>query len=457
MRSTKGKKIILVPYPAQGHVTPMLKLASVLASEGLSPIMVVPEFIHGRVTAQTEPEAETSSGVCWVQISDGLEGKATRDFFTIESAMENVMPIQLERIIREYQECGEEVICVVLDLLASWAIQVADACGVKAAGFWPAMLAAYRLISSIPNLLRSDLISDTGNPTHEGKICCVQGQPALSILELPWLIGTPAARQSRFKFWTRTMYQARSLRWIIANTFMNEFNAMQQQEQLSCLETTEKGSLHIFPLVPLSMHAIITKNPSFWEEDMSCMNWLDKQKPSSVIYISFGSYVSPIEEEKLRNIALGLEASKCPFVWGLRSSWRDGLPDGYLKRVSKQGKIVSWAPQMEVLKHAAIGCYLTHCGWNSILEAIQCERRLLCYPVAGDQFLNCAYVVQVWKIGADVGGFGQRDVEEGIRRVMGDEEMKRRVSRMKERAMGEEAASKAKANLMVFLDDLNKH
>lgn len=69
------------------------------------------------------------------------------------------MPSQLERLL-----LGEDsVACAVVDLLASWAIGVADRCGVPVAGFWPVMFAAYRMIEAIPKLERKGIVSPQGN------------------------------------------------------------------------------------------------------------------------------------------------------------------------------------------------------------------------------------------------------------------------------------------------------
>lgn len=268
-----------------------------------------------------------------------------------------------------------------------------------------------------------------GFPKQLGGTCFLPNQPMLSSEELPWLIGTPAARKARFRFWTRTLERSESLQWLLVNSFPNEHcldDKQSEHQQLDLNETKIQPQLQAFPIGPLSK-LTATKNPSFWEEDTSCLSWLDKQQPNTVIYISFGSWVSPIGEAKVKSLALALEALGKPFIWVLGSSWREGLPVGYLEKVSRTGKVVSWAPQMEVLKHKAVGCYLTHCGWNSTMEAIQCQKRLLCYPVAGDQFVNCGYIVDLWRIGVRLGGFGEKDVEEGLKRVMEEDEMGNRL------------------------------
>ncbi|XWS36807.1 hypothetical protein CRYUN_Cryun20dG0117500 [Craigia yunnanensis] len=440
-------KIILVPYPAQGHVTPMLNLGSAFLSHGFQSIIVTPKFIHRRIVSNMDPDNE----VRFMSIPDGLDEEGPHDFFAIEKAMENIMPAHLEALIHkvdEEEEGNGRVVCMVIDLLASWAIQVANRCRIPVAGFWPAMEATYRLITAIPDMVHSDLISETGCPQHQGTVFSLPSQPMLSPEDLLWLIGTQASRKARFKFWNRTLERSRTLRWLLVNSFPKEFI---DDDHSSLAENPI-----VFPVGPLSKPSLTMKNLSFWEEDISCLDWLDKQKPDSVLYISFGSWVSPIGDSKIKSLALTLEALRRPFVWVLAYSWRQGLPNGYLERVSKQGKVVSWAPQLQVLRHKAVGLYLTHCGWNSTMEAIQCQKRLLCYPVAGDQFINCKYIVKVWKIGVKINGFGQKDVEEALRKVTEDGEMKERLTRLYQRSMGEEASSRVVANLKAFLLDSTK-
>ncbi|KAF2308264.1 hypothetical protein GH714_039755 [Hevea brasiliensis] len=408
MKLVKGSKIILVPYPAQGHVNPMVKLALALLKLGFEPVMITPEFIYHSITSSMDPKGK----IMCMAITDGLKkDNVPPDFFAIEKAMETNMPNHLETLVHKIDGEDGAVACIIVDLLASSAIEVARRCRIPSPDFG---LHDYH----IPDDRRH---TRHGSPQRPGPICFLPNQPLLSTDDLPWLIGTPAARKARFKFWTRTLNRSRNLRWILMNSFSEE-NLYDQ------LSITGNKPL-VFLVGALSRHAII-KNPSIWKEDMSSLQWLDKQKPKSVVYISFGSWVRPIGEAKVRCLALSLEAMGQPFIWVLGPAWREGLPGGYLERVSKKGKVVSWAPQMEVLQHQAVGCYLTHCGWNSTMEAIQCQKRLLCHPVAGDQFVNCAYIVEKWKIGVKINGFAQKDVEEGLQKVMDDNEMNRRCVSM---------------------------
>ncbi|XP_073127986.1 UDP-glycosyltransferase 82A1 [Henckelia pumila] len=439
--TNKKKKVILIPYPAQGHVNPMIKLASLLSNMGFDPIIITPEFIHRRVSRRI------NDGILFMSVPDGLREGAPRDFFAIEMAMERNMASPLEELVREM---GGGIGFFVVDLLASWAIDVGRRCGVAVAGFWPAMHATYRLLAAIPDLIHAGVISGDGIPKNENApICLSPNEPTLSTSDLPWLIGSSTSRNSRFKFWRRTLARSETLPWILTNTFPDEpqLKTSQQSTYFSSFNTSR-----VREIGPLIMQS--SAMASFWEEDTSCLRWLDEQDMGSVVYVSFGSWVSPIGEANIRSLALALESCQRPFVWVLGPAWREGLPEGYAERVATRGRIMSWAPQVEVLRHGAVGCYVTHCGWNSTMEAMQCKKPLLCYPIAGDQLLNCVYIVNVWRIGVKIQGFGREEIENALSVVLDDEQMRRRIERLNDKLLGKEGISKARAKLTAFIQDI---
>jgi hypothetical protein len=154
--------IIFVPYPAQGHINPMQNLASVFVSQGFEAFIVLPQHVHKKINTNNDHDNHNNKIIKWVGLEDGIEDNTTTpDFFAIESSMENLMPNNLEEFLQNSQRL-DEVCLMVVDLLASWAIQVANKFGISTAGFWPAMLSSYLLIAAIPQMLRSGLISDTG-------------------------------------------------------------------------------------------------------------------------------------------------------------------------------------------------------------------------------------------------------------------------------------------------------
>ena len=178
-----------------------------------------------------------------------------------------------------------------------------------------------------------------GIPRCQGPMLLKSVEPSISSDDLPWLIGTSAQRQARFNFWNRTMDRSRSLRWLLVFTYPNHYCNNNKQPKL--INTNDESDDHpqILPIgFPTDDRR--TKHVSFWEEDHSCLDWLDKQNHGSVLYISFGSWVSPIEETKVKSLALALEALARPFLWVLGANWCQGLPTGYIKTVSQFGQIV---------------------------------------------------------------------------------------------------------------------
>src|SRR5262249_26392779 len=119
----------------------------------------------------------------------------------------------------------------------------------------------------------------------------------------------------------------------------------------------------------------------------SCLNWLDSKKPNSVIYACLGS-LTRLSKAQILEIASALEDSGHSFIEVIGKVQKPNcdneendedqqqewwLPEGYEPRLTESGKgmiIKGWAPQVLILEHPAIGGFLTHCGWNSILEGV---------------------------------------------------------------------------------------
>uniref|UniRef100_A0A5B7BYD4 Putative abscisate beta-glucosyltransferase n=1 Tax=Davidia involucrata TaxID=16924 RepID=A0A5B7BYD4_DAVIN len=196
-------------------------------------------------------------------------------------------------------------------------------------------------------------------------------------------------------------------------------------------------------------------------DEHSCLNWLDSKKPNSVLYVSFGS-LARLKPKQLLEIACGLEASNHSFIWVvgkiLESAEKDEpkencLPDGFEERMMKTKKgllIKGWAPQLLILEHAAVGGFMTHCGWNSTLEGVCAGVPMVTWPLSAEQFYNEKLVTDVLKIGVRVGSeewtswnierktmVGRKKVEAAVERLMGGgeaAEMRRRSKELAEKA-----------------------
>lgn len=198
------------------------------------------------------------------------------------------------------------------------------------------------------------------------------------------------------------------------------------------------------------------KNASIGEHD--CIDWLNSRKPNSVIYVCFGS-LSLFSAAQLLEIATGLENSEQQFIWVVRKEKKEEelekwLPEGFEKRMEERGLTIrGGAPQVLILDHEAVGGFVTHCGWNSLLEGVTAGVPMITWPLFAEQFYNEKLITDILKIGVAVGAqkwtsrtdeyevsVERREIEKAVRQLMVSEEADEMRSRA--RALGN-AAKKA--------------
>lgn len=181
-----------------------------------------------------------------------------------------------------------------------------------------------------------------------------------------------------------------------------------------------------------------------WEK---IREWLDEQPPSSVVFLCFGSLGS-FDADQVKEIASGIERSGHKFLWSLRpESSQSQLPVGFLERMRGRGIICGWTPQVEVLGHAAIGGFVSHCGWNSILESLWYGVPIVTWPIYAEQQLNAFTMVKELGLavelrldykGQGIGGHlvPAEEIEKAVGRLMGDDaaETRKKVREMREAA-----------------------
>ncbi|CAN7132704.1 unnamed protein product [Brassica rapa subsp. narinosa] len=184
-------------------------------------------------------------------------------------------------------------------------------------------------------------------------------------------------------------------------------------------------------------------------DEHECLKWLDSKRRESVIYLSFGTMLS-FNNEQLVEIAAGLDMSGHDFIWVVNKSGSQGdkeewLPERFEEKMKGRGLIIrGWAPQVVILDHQAVGGFLTHCGWNSLLEGVASGLPMVTWPIGAEQFYNEKLVTQVLKTGVSVGVkkmmkpdgdfITKEKVEKAVREVMAGEEMRKRAKQLADMA-----------------------
>nr|GME07918.1 anthocyanidin 3-O-glucosyltransferase 2-like [Ipomoea batatas] len=147
---------------------------------------------------------------------------------------------------------------------------------------------------------------------------------------------------------------------------------------------------------------------TFFESHDQIFEWLDDQPPSSVVFLCFGS-TGTFPEPQVKEIAYALERSGQRFLWALRKQPSPGsssvvlteytnleevLPEGFLEKTKSIGKIIGWTPQSAILAHPAVGGFVSHCGWNSILESCWFGVPIGTWPMSAEQPENAFQLVR---------------------------------------------------------------
>lgn len=225
---------------------------------------------------------------------------------------------------------------------------------------------------------------------------------------------------------------------------VNTFDAL-EQEAVTALRsgTVVPGFppvLTVGPLSPVSFLA--TREPSAKGAPTDYTAWLDAQPERSVVYVSFGSRKA-LAPEQLGELAGGLEASGCRFLWVVKgavvdrddgANLSDFLGDGFLERVQGRALVTkAWVEQGQVLKHPAVGMFLSHCGWNSVTEAVASGVPVLAWPRFADQRVNAGVVaragagvwVERWTWEGEEGVVNAEEIAETVRSVMADETLRK--------------------------------
>ncbi|RDX99332.1 Hydroquinone glucosyltransferase, partial [Mucuna pruriens] len=191
-------------------------------------------------------------------------------------------------------------------------------------------------------------------------------------------------------------------------------NSFTEMELEATKAISQQGNGNYPPVYPIG--PIIQTRSSPTKSGCECLLWLDKQPPNSVLYVSFGSG-GTLSQEQINELALGLELSRHKFLWvnfrapndrASATYFSDAhlmddplhfLPLGFLERTKGQGLVMcGWAPQVEVLGHRSIGAFLSHCGWNSVLESVVHGVPMLAWPLFAEQRTNAALVTNGLKV-----------------------------------------------------------
>ncbi|KAL7245584.1 hypothetical protein ACSBR2_000836 [Camellia fascicularis] len=432
---------VCMPYPAQGHINPMLKLAKLLHHKGFHITFVNTEFNHRRLLKSQGPHSLSgTASFRFETIPDGLppsEADATQDNPALcHSIMHNFIDpfrVLLDKLNDEAAAFSEvpPVTCVVSDgAMSCFTLKVAEEVGIPAVIFFPTSATGLMGHVAFPKLIEKGLapLKDESYLTNgylDTVIDWIPGMNGIRLKDLPSFTRATELNVA-IHFVLEAIDKAHEASAIIFNTF-------------DALE-------HDFLLDQFLQNHLNSIGSSLWKEETECLSWLDSKKPNSVIYVNFGS-ITVMTPLQLIEFAWGLANSNQTFLWIIRPDLVVGdsaiLPPDFVSETKERSLLASWCPQELVLNHPSVGGFLTHSGWNSTLESICSGVPMLCWPFFAEQQTNCWSCCSQWGVGMEINSDVKREeVERMVRELMGGErgkEMRRKVMEWKK--LGEEATA----------------
>ncbi|KAJ4836431.1 hypothetical protein Tsubulata_034155, partial [Turnera subulata] len=438
--------IALLPSPGMGHAIPLLELAKRL--------VVHHDFrVSFLVIATNEPSAAMDQ--LFRSLPPGLDVVylPTVDVTTVITDDMRILT-RICAIVEEGLKSLKSVLveigkprALVIDLFCTQAFEVCEELAIPVYSFFTASVCLLTFSLYLPTLDKE-----------------VEGE----LVDLPEPISVPGCTPVRTEDLLDQVRDRKDdqYRWYLlhlsrlpmaAGVFLNSWEDM---EPVSIKALTENPFFKQIPTPPVyPVGPLIKEEESLTESDYDCLTWLDKQPLDSVLFISLGSG-GTLTAEQLTELAWGLELSQQRFIFVVRvpsngdasaAFFNQGgdindpkayLPDGFLERTQERGLVIpSWAPQLAVLKHQATAGFLSHCGWNSTLEAVKSGVPIIAWPLYAEQRMNATILEEEVGVavkprveaGNDV--VGREEIERVIRLVMEGEEgkvMRRRIRQLKE-------------------------
>ncbi|KAF8666485.1 hypothetical protein HU200_053597 [Digitaria exilis] len=343
---------------------------------------------------------EVSDGlISYIPFSDGKDdGSWPKD--SEDRAQQRKANFQnLSSIVSYFEASDRPVTCIVCTLSMPVVGEVAREHKLPFAVYWiqPATLLAtyYHYFHGYDKLITQHGI----DPTYE---VTLPGLHPLRICDMP-------------TFFTEKTHNGLSK--MILQALRELFEQMEQEKPVVIVNTFDaledvalkalQSYMDVFavgPAVP-PLSALQHKNASeaqihlFKHDEKTCMEWLDAQAEKSVVYLSFGSLLS-YTKRQAEEILHGLQSYGQPYLWVVRKDGREEEVDFYLRDAEGiKGMVVEWCDQQRVLSHPSVGCFVTHCGWNSTLEAIVYGVPMLAVPSWSDQPMNAYLIEKEWRVG----------------------------------------------------------
>ncbi|KAF8717957.1 hypothetical protein HU200_025419 [Digitaria exilis] len=446
-------RIYFIPFPTPGHALPMSDLARLFASRGADATLVLTRANAARlggpvaraaaaghrirIHALTLP-AEAAGLTGGHESADDLPNRELAGPFAV--AVDLLAPL-LADLLRTQRPAAD---AVVFDGVLPWAATAAPELAIPRYAFTGTGCFAL----SVQRALL--LHSPQNGVASETEPFLVPGLPdAVRLTKSRLAEATLPGADSR-EFLNRMIdAESATAGWVV-----NSFADLEQRYIEHYEKVTGKPVFAVGPVCLVNGDGDDTMERGRGEEAAAdavrVIEWLDTKPARSVVYVCFGS-LTRFPSEQVAELGMGLADSGANFVWVVGDKNINAPPQmPEIDDAAGRGLVVrGWAPQVAVLRHAAVGAFVTHCGWGAVTEAAAAGVPVVAWPVFAEQFYNEALVVGIAGAGVTMGAergyvwggeatggvvVGREVVAERVRSALADEVLRRRAGEIRERA-----------------------
>ncbi|CAN1840046.1 UDP-glycosyltransferase 89B2 [Linum perenne] len=402
--------ILIFPYPAQGHLIPLLDFTHHLAvrRQLRITILVTPKNAallqpllsrHPQIQTLILPFPDHPS------VPPGVEN--TKDLPSATDKSAHVSFIHAISGLRSpllhwFQTTPSPPSAIISDMFLGWTHRLASDIGIPRIVFSPSAAVALSVIYS----LWRNMPKLPENPKESVSFSNLPNSPnwpssQLSPMYRSYVAGDPVSE------FLKDGFLADIESWGVA---FNSFSGL-ESKYLDYLKI-ELGHDRVWAVGPLqsptSDGGTSSRGGTSTVSVADLEAWLDTCQDDKVVYVCFGSE-AVLTVDQSNALASGLEKSGVRFVWKVKegAGHVEGggslIPEGFEDRVAGRGMVIrGWAPQVMILNHRAVGAFLTHCGWNSVLEGIAAGVPMLTWPMGADQFIDARLLVEELKLAVRV-------------------------------------------------------
>lgn len=445
--------LILIVAPLMGHILPSLEMAKILLERhkklSITVFLIeIPIDPEGTKAIKSLATSSATKNLRFIYLPTPAD--TSHWSWTNRPEFVNQMVEYSKPNVREVVKNIKYLSGFIVDMVTPTMIDIADEFGVPSYLFFtsPASFLGLWLYFQMLEDEKNFSVPDEFHGITEMDIPCFTKPLPASVF--PFITTNKHLWSSRFLHFARKYRRAKAI-------LINTFTDLEDYSLKSFTNGSAYGKVKVPPIYSVGP-ILTTQNVASSKNHSSTAAWLDEQPESSVVFLCFGSLgCFPIDQ--IKEIAKGLELSGHRFLWSLRQSstnhggfpkeyenHSDVLPEGFLNRTSKIGKVVGWTQQIDVLSHRTVGGFVSHCGWNSILESIWCGVPIATWPISGEQQINAFKLVEELEIGVKISlDYAQtkedqplvsaEEIENGLKRLMdGENEARKKIKELSQKS-----------------------